>query len=108
PVHVGKGEEPGGGRALEGLRCSLRVETILSLMDKRVPICNDDFRQLLNACHELPPATNDYRVDDFIDNLMLTVLDFNRNTVEVERAMAHYKHTCRGELRSIQDLELLL
>jgi len=64
--------------------------------------------RLLAACRALPAAVNDYRVDDFIDNLLLTVLDFQMRTIAVERAMAHFKHSARNELRSMEDLELLL
>src|SRR6266568_27504 len=65
-------------------------------------------QRLVEACRNLSPAENDYRIDDFIDNLMLTVLDFQMRTVAVERAMAHFKRSCRDDLRSLDDLERLL
>jgi len=71
-------------------------------------VSQDQFNRLVIACRALAPAQNDYRVDDFVDNLLLTVLDFQMRTVAVERAMAHFKRSCREHLRSVEQIENLL
>jgi hypothetical protein len=70
-------------------------------------LARDEIDCLLAACRRLPPAENDYRIDDFVCNLLLTVLDFQMQTVAVERAMAHFKGSRWDEVRSGEDLQLL-
>ncbi len=58
-----------------------------------------EYTALVAACRALPPAKGDYRITDFVENLLLTVVDFMTRTPAVERAMQHLiAHTKRDAL----------
>jgi hypothetical protein len=71
-------------------------------------ITDAEFAVIVAECRALPPATGNYLIDDYIDNLFLTVLDFQLRTVTVERAMNHYKAHRKESIRTHQDLTQLL
>lgn len=50
-----------------------------------------EFALLLVRCRALPPARGNYIIDDYVENVLLTVLDFMLNTTTVENAAKHYK-----------------
>jgi hypothetical protein len=55
---------------------------------------NGEYDALVKACQNVPPAKCDYRIHDFVENMLLTVLDFQLRTVVVERAMQYFiQHT---------------
>lgn len=67
-----------------------------------------DYSALCLACRELPPPKSDYRINDYVENVLLTVLDFNLKTIIVERAQAYYLANCKDRVRSHQDLRGVL
>jgi len=69
---------------------------------------SDEYRALLERVQSLPPADGMYLESDFIQNLLLTVLDFQMHGTSVEKAMAHYQTHRWTELRTLDDLEALL
>ena len=71
-------------------------------------ITQHEYSLLLNECKELPPARGMYLIDDYVENLLLTVLDFQMHNVSVEKAIGHYRNYRRNEIRRIDDLESLL
>ncbi len=68
-------------------------------------LTGDEFNSLLQACRALPPAKGNYLVMDFIENLLLTVLDYQMHTTAVKRAMEHYKKNLWNQIRTIEDLK---
>lgn len=59
----------------------------------------------LAAAASLPAAEGDYTEDDFVVNLMATVLDYQMQTTVVERSIEHYKQHLWDEIRTLSDLE---
>lgn len=64
--------------------------------------------QLVEACRRLPPAENAYLENDFVMNLLLTVLDYQQWPATVGNAIEHFKHRRKGEIASAEDLKGLL
>ncbi len=58
-------------------------------------------------CRALPPVPV-YRVNDFLENLFLTVLDFQLHESVVESALEHYHKNCKNRIRTFTDLKRLL
>ena len=54
-------------------------------------------------CRKLPEG-NDYRVDDYITNLFITVLDFRMRAEAVDSALAFYQETRSRELSTHKEL----
>src|SRR6266508_3583710 len=67
-----------------------------------------EFSAIVAKCRTLPPAKGNYFIDDYIENLLLTVLDFQLHTIAVERAMQHYGLHQREAIRTHHNLEGLL
>ena len=63
-----------------------------------------EYQTTLARCLALPPAQHDYRINDYVENLLLTVVDFQLQTVAVERAMQHYREQAQ---RSVYDYDTL-
>lgn len=67
-----------------------------------------EYADILARCRALPPAKGNYLVDDYVENLMLTVLDFQMHGTTVDRATQYYrKHRC-ASIRTHQDMTSLL
>lgn len=69
------------------------------------PVTNDEYAALLSKCLALPPAKGNYIINDYIENVLLTVLDFQMQTVAVERAASHYLKYRHDAIRTHQDLK---
>jgi len=70
-------------------------------------ISKRNYERLLDRCRVLP-ATEVYLIDDYVVNLLFTVLDLRLMTVTVERAIEHYRTHCAGKIRTCADLTQLL
>jgi len=71
-------------------------------------LSEEEYLRLVEACRVLPPAQGDYRITDFVENLLLTVVDFQMNTKAVERAMQHFKANTKKEASDLAGLKALL
>ncbi|MFC2003633.1 hypothetical protein ACFLV4_06820 [Chloroflexota bacterium] len=71
-------------------------------------ITQEEYEIILKQCEQLPPAKGMYLIGDYIENLLLTVLDFQMRNVSVEKAIAHYRDYRSSEIRSLDDLRSLL
>jgi hypothetical protein len=71
-------------------------------------ITDKEYKVLLEKCRELPPAEDHRVVDDFIENLLLTVLDYQIEQTKLNKAMDYYRARRRQEIREFADLQLLL
>ncbi|HEU5346468.1 MAG TPA: hypothetical protein VFU60_19115 [Ktedonobacterales bacterium] len=66
-----------------------------------------DIDKLVGACRGLPPGT-DWRIHDYVLNLMLTVLDYQNRRPTVEHARQHYEQHHWDEIRTHADLKRTL
>ena len=71
-------------------------------------ITAQEYNLILQKCKEIPPARGMYLINDYIENLMLTVLDFQMHNVAVYRAVKHYRDNRFNEIRTINDLKRFL
>jgi hypothetical protein len=71
-------------------------------------VSEDDVRRLAAAAHELPPAGGASIEDDFVLNLLETVLDYMLQTTVVAKALEHYKAHRWDEIRTLDELEAVL
>ena len=77
-------------------------------MSKPEGITDEEFIYVVVACRALPAAKGNYLIDDYIENLLLTVVDYMMRTTAVERAMQHYQKHRRDSIRTHQHLTQLL
>lgn len=57
-----------------------------------------ELSKVVEACRSLPPAQGDYRADDYVLNLIITVLDFRMHAGVLNKALDHF---CLGPGRRI-------
>jgi hypothetical protein len=67
----------------------------------------DEMAKLIEECRKLPEGKN-YRTDDYVINLLATVLDFQMKAEVVDAAMASYRKNRRRELRTHKALAELV
>ena len=67
-----------------------------------------DVERVIEAVHRCPPLQGDYAIDDYVLNVALTVLDFQLQTVAVERARAHFEANHGDMIKTHGDLKVLL
>lgn len=77
-------------------------------MVKAATIKDQELDALVAKSRDLPRPRGDYRVDDYVDNLMLTVLDYALHTAIVVNAMEYFKKHARPEIRTAAQLEAVL
>lgn len=70
---------------------------------RNMSLTEEELRKLSAECRKLPEGI-DPRVDDYITNLFLTVLDFRMRVELVDSAIAFYKENRRSELSTHQVL----
>ena len=51
-------------------------------------ISDDDIARMTDACRQLAEPVGDYFIDDYLSNLVATVIDFQTHTDAVERALS--------------------
>ena len=67
-----------------------------------------DIERMVEACRQLPEPVGDYLVEDYLTNLMATVVDFQLESTVVERALQHFTTRVRPSLSGLDDLTDLL
>jgi len=67
-----------------------------------------DLDAVVASARLLPPATESYLEDDFIMNLLETVLDYQMHTTAVVRALQRFRDNRWDEIRTLGDLESVL
>jgi len=68
----------------------------------------EGIERLVERCRVLAPATGVYLEEDFVTNLLATVIDFQMHSTAVVRAIEHYKAKRWDEVRTMADLDALL
>jgi hypothetical protein len=71
-------------------------------------ISEEDVEKLASAATDLPPSASAYLEEDFVMNLLETVLDYMLQTKVVVKALEHFRQNCWNEVRSLDDLEQLV
>jgi hypothetical protein len=64
-----------------------------------------DIDRVSEAAKSVPPAAGSYIEEDFLLNLMETVLDYMMSTTAVVRALEHFNRHRSSEIRTLEDLE---
>ena len=67
-----------------------------------------DVDRVVQAARQLPPAEGNYLVDDFVTNLLATVIDFQMHTTAVENALLHFRNNLHEQIRTLDDLQALM
>ena len=67
-------------------------------------ISRDDIDRVAAESATLPPATGNYLEDDFVMNLLATVVDYMMHTTAVVRALTHFRSTRWDDVRTMDDL----
>jgi hypothetical protein len=67
-----------------------------------------EYHYLVNVCQELPPPKGNYHVDDYVMNLISTVLDYQMNLTTLTNAESHFKGNHWHRIRTRDDLANLL
>ncbi len=68
-------------------------------------VSEDDVEKLAAAARVLPASTSVYLEDDFVMNLLETVLDYMLQTEVVVRALERFRENRWTEIRTLDDLE---
>lgn len=71
-------------------------------------IDQQEFDLILERCKELAPAKGMYLENDYVTNLLLTVLDYQLEGRIVEKAIAFFREKRRSGIRTAADLKGLL
>jgi hypothetical protein len=71
-------------------------------------ISDDDVEKLASAARLLPPNTSTYLEEDFVMNLLETVLDYMLQTEVVVKALQRFRENRWDEVRTLDDLERLM
>jgi hypothetical protein len=71
-------------------------------------ISEAEIENLASAARELEPSASAYLEEDFVMNLLETVLDYMLQTEVVVKALERFRENCWNEVRSLADLEQLL
>lgn len=69
---------------------------------------DEDIEKLASAAAKLAPSASTYLEEDFVMNLLETVLDYMQQTEVVVKALERFRENCWTEVRSLADLEELL
>jgi hypothetical protein len=71
-------------------------------------VSEDDVEKLAAAARVLPASTSVYLEDDFVMNLLETVLDYMLQTEVVVRALERFRENRWKEIRTLDDLERVM
>lgn len=71
-------------------------------------ISEADIEKLASAARLLPPNTSTYLEEDFVMNLLETVLDYMLQTEVVVRALERFRENRWNDVRTLDDLERVM
>jgi len=71
-------------------------------------ISDSDVTKVASAAKALPPAESSSLEDDYIVNLLVSVVDYMLKTAIVVKALAHFREHRWDEVRTLDDLERVL
>jgi hypothetical protein len=65
-------------------------------------------RLLVKACKAVPRSKSDFVENDFITNVLVTVLDIRMHSTTLDRSIQHYREQRWNEVRTLDDLDAML
>lgn len=71
-------------------------------------VTDDDIDRVAAAARALSPVAGISTEDDFVTNLLVTVIDFQMNTTAVGRALDYFRNRRWAEIRTMADLESVI
>ncbi|MBI1885608.1 MAG: hypothetical protein HYS09_04735 [Chloroflexi bacterium] len=71
-------------------------------------VSDHEHKLIRERCSQLPAAQGNYLETDFIQNLFLTVLDFQMHGVAVAKSVRHYQENRWNEVRTLDELKGVL
>lgn len=71
-------------------------------------ISEGDVERVAGAARGLPPAVGVYVEEDFVTNLLATVVDFQMHTSAVVKALGYFKERRFDEVRTMADLQAVM
>lgn len=71
-------------------------------------INGDDIEKVAAAAAEIPPAKGMYLENDYIMNLLATVIDYQMHTKAVQRSLAHFRDVRWDDVRTLDQLLAVL
>jgi hypothetical protein len=77
-------------------------------MTSRPVITSSDVEKVVSAAGALPAATGSYAEEDYVMNLLVTVVDYMLKTAIVVKALQHFRDNRWDEVRTLDDLESVL
>ena len=80
---------------------TLRSATLRAMVTER------DVDRVAEAARGLPPAVETYFADDFVMNLLATMIDYQMNATAVVKAFEFFRTHRWDEVRTIDDIEEL-
>jgi hypothetical protein len=92
------------GRVQPPSRCRLVVGRVAQLL----MINQEDIEKLASAARHLAPSASVYLEEDFVMNLLETVLDYMLQTEVVVKALERFRENRWNEVRTLDDLEQLM
>jgi len=72
------------------------------------PVSESELQLLVEACGAVSEAKSDYTENDFMTNVLLTVLDIRMQSGAVDKSIHHYRDRRWKEIRTLPDLDDLL
>lgn len=71
-------------------------------------LTESEYAGLVAACRALAPAQGNYHITNFVENLLLTVVDFQMNTKAVVKAMQNFKANTQKDAADLDGLKTVL
>jgi hypothetical protein len=72
------------------------------------PVTDAEIGRLAEESESLPVMPREHDENDYITNVLVTVLDLQMNTVTVERSIQHFRDHWWGEVRTLAQLAAVL
>lgn len=71
-------------------------------------VSDSELALLIEACRAVPRVGGEYQQDDYITNVLLTVLDLQMHNVAVTNSITHYWDRRWDEIRTLEELAAVL
>jgi hypothetical protein len=72
------------------------------------PVSEEEIERIVLTCRSVPMTEAEYKQEDYVTNVFLTVLDLQMHNVVVNKSIEHYWSKRWDEVRTLDDLERLL
>ncbi|MDQ2687802.1 MAG: hypothetical protein M3Y28_08050 [Armatimonadota bacterium] len=80
----------------------------MEFLEPPAGVTSSEYEEIVARCQNLPKAKGNYIINDYVENVLLTVLDFQMRTTTVERAANYYQKNVKQTVNTHQELKQLL